>query len=87
MIFQPCVALSDGAVMHVVFQIRDDAANDGQLSEIVREAQEVFSTPLPSGKDSHGLCFRTARVEPLGADVFVPELSTYPVNVKVGTRY
>ena len=36
-IFQPCIASSDGSVVHVVLQARDDPANGGQLSEISRE--------------------------------------------------
>ena len=41
MIFQPCIALSRSAIVHVVVQIRDDPADDRQLSEIVWETREV----------------------------------------------
>ena len=52
MIFQPCIALGSSAIVHVVIQIRDDPADDRQLSKIVRETREVFFDTLARPRES-----------------------------------
>jgi hypothetical protein len=65
MIFQLCIALSDGAVVHVVVQIWDDPANGEQLSEIVWKTRKVFFDNLAFKKGFPRImlpgCQRSAR--------------------------
>ena len=77
MIFQPCIALSGSAIVHVVVQIRDDPADDRQLSEIVGDTREVFFAALTLRKgfpwvmlsDCQGSAVRRPRIRIRTRDV------------------